>query len=479
MSASTPAGRDPVFNAVDGLVRDGTLDHRQADRVYAVMRVTPGAAEPTTGSAAAPGAGQPSADTLSRWPLIERMAGGLALFGAGVAVAAAMVGTFLASRFEDGFEWQPFVVALGVALALAALTAGVHVLVADHDYARWLIAGPAGLGVLALALTVWVAFTDWDHVSYLVGAVLLLGGAGAYVVIRSGATVAVTVFGGLVLMTAFLGDVQPSDADSLLWFTIPAVLYGAVVAGAGWVLPTRHLSAVLGGVIALSVVFLVLAFAAFARLVVRALAGSLGGGGGDSAPDYSGDAATTLALGIIVCLALLALYALTGHTGYAVLGGVGVVGVLTAGLFAVDLDNTLRWAGGVGVLGVLIAAGAGLFAINRRGRPRRARAAAPPPPPQQPPPAYPQGDPAQTQVTTPYPQQPYQQPYQEPQQPYQQPYQQPQQPQPPYEQPTQPPYEQPTQPPQQPYQPPPPPPQQPYQPPPPPPSQPPPGPPQP
>ena len=376
MSASTPVGRDPVFNAVDGLVRDGTLDHRQADRVYAVMRVTPGAAEPTTTSTAAAGTGQPSAETLSRWPLIERMAGGVALFGAGVAVAAAMVGTFLASRFEDGFEWQPFVVALGVALALAALTAGVHVLVADHDYARWLIAGPAGLGVVALALTVWVAFTDWDHVSYLVGAVLLLGGAGAHVVIRSGATVAVTVLGGLVLMSSFLGDVQPSDADSLLWFTIPAVLYGAAVAGAGWVLPTRHVSAVLGGVIALSVVFLVLAFAAFARLVVRAIAGSLGGGGGDTGPDYSGDAATTLALGVIVCLALLALYALTGYTGYAVLGGVGVVGVLTAGLFAVDLDNTLRWAGGVGVLGVLIAAAAGLFAVNRRGRPRRTRAAA-------------------------------------------------------------------------------------------------------
>ena len=94
--------------------------------------------------------------------------------------------------------------------------------------------------------------TDWDHVSYR-SAPAAAGGAGGYFVIRSGATVAVAVLGGLVLLVV-PGDVPPSDAESLLWFSIPAVLYGAVVAGAGWVLPTRHISAVLGGVVALSVV---------------------------------------------------------------------------------------------------------------------------------------------------------------------------------------------------------------------------------
>ncbi len=476
MSASTPSGHDPVYTAVDGLVRDGTLDHGQADRVYAVMRVTPGAAAPATTS----DAGQASAETVTRWPLIERLAGGLALFGAAVAVAAALVASYLSDRFDDGFEWKPFVVALGVAVALTALTAGVHLLVADRDYSRWLIAGPAGLAVAAFAFTVGIALTDWDHVSYLIGAVLLLGGAGAYVVVRSGATVAVAILGGLVLLAAFLGDVTPDDSESLLWLSIPAVLYGAAVAGAGWILPTRHVSALLGGVIALTGVLLVLAFAAFAGAFARAFAGGFGGdGGGDTGTSYSGDAATTLALGVIVCLALLGLYALTAHPGYAVLGGVGAVGVLTTGLFAVDLDHTLRWAAGVGVLGVLLAAAAGALAVSRRGhpRPRRVRPTAPPPPPPQQQ-QYQQpyaGDPSQTQATAQYPQyqQPPQQPYQQPQQPYQQPQQPYQQPQQPYQQPPPPqPYPQQPPPPTEQQPPPPPPPAEqqpppPYQPPPP------------
>ena len=38
MSDARATSSDPIFTAVDGLVRDGTLDHAQADRVYAAMR---------------------------------------------------------------------------------------------------------------------------------------------------------------------------------------------------------------------------------------------------------------------------------------------------------------------------------------------------------------------------------------------------------------------------------------------------------
>ena len=65
-----------------------------------------------------------------------------------------MVGAYSAARSGTASSGKPFVVALGVDVALAVLTAAVHVLVPDHGYSRWLIAGPGRPGRLALALTV-------------------------------------------------------------------------------------------------------------------------------------------------------------------------------------------------------------------------------------------------------------------------------------------------------------------------------------
>jgi len=98
-------GHDPVFAAVDGLVRDGTLDHTQADRVYAAMRAT-------GTSATAP-------STRGSFP--TRLAASVALVGAGTASGAALLAASLANLFEEGFDWQAFVVVGGVAGALLAL----------------------------------------------------------------------------------------------------------------------------------------------------------------------------------------------------------------------------------------------------------------------------------------------------------------------------------------------------------------------
>ena len=162
------------------------------------------------------------------------------------------------------------------------------------------------------------------------------------------------------LFGLFLSDVTPSDSESLLWISVPAVVYGIGVGAAGWALPTRHISALLGGVVALGGVTFVLGFVAFARLLLRGLLG-VGVGGRDAGPDYSGDAATTLVLGLLVCLALVALYALSGHPGYAVVGSLGAVLVILTGLFALDLEHIVRWAGIVAVAGAAVAWGSALL----------------------------------------------------------------------------------------------------------------------
>lgn len=392
---SDDSGRqDPVFSTVDGLVRDGTLDHRQADRVYAAMHA--GLPPERTGSS--PGrSGRSEADRdVGAWSLAERLTVAAALLGSALALGAAGVGSFLADRFDDGFDVQPFLVALGTATALGAITAAVLVVVKDRDYSRWFVAGPAALAVLALALTSDIAFVDWEGASYLIGAVMVVGGAVVYVLARSGGAVAVVVLGGMILVGQFLSDVAPSGSDSLLWLSVPAVIYGVVVATVGWWLPTRHLTAFLGGVIALGGVLLVLVIGAFARALASAL-GDVDTPGTNAGSEYSGDSATTLVLGLIVCIGLLALYALAGHSRYAALGTGGTAAIMLTGLFALDLDHTLRWAGGIAVLGAAIAAGAALLPLSRHRRPRdRGQQAGPSQP-------GPSGYDTQTIPATPYP----------------------------------------------------------------------------
>ena len=362
--SATSAQHDPVFTAVDGLVREGTLDHAQADRVYLALRsVLPGGGIAGTTEPA------PAGQEIARWPLVERLATAAALLGSALALGATLVAAYLSDRFDDGFDGKSFLVALGTTLTLAVVTTAVLVLVTDRGYARWFVAGPVGLGILVLGITVWIAFTDWDEVGYAVAAVLLLGGGGGYVAVRSAAAVAVSVLGGLILFGQVLGDVAPSDTDSLLWISVPAVIYGVVVAVAGWQLPTRHVSAMLGGVVALGGVILLLGVAAFAALIASTVFGD-GSGRSGSGSEYSGDAATTMTVGILVCLGLLTLYALSGQVEYAVLGSLGGATVIGIGIFALDVDHALRWAGGVAVIGAAVAAGSALVPLSRYGRPR-------------------------------------------------------------------------------------------------------------
>ena len=370
MSDARATSSDPIFTTVDALVRDGTLDHAQADRVYAAMR----SGLPRATTAAPPDAGAPAGGVrdIAAWSLPDRLAAAGALLGSGLALGGVLVSAYVAEGPDGDFPVKAFLVALGATVALAILTAAVHVVIPDRSYSRWFVAGPAGLGALALGFTIGIALSDWDQAGYAIGAVMLLGGAAGYVVVRSGAGVAVAVLGGLILFASLVSDLVPSDSDSLLWISVPAVLYGVGVAAAGWVLPTRHISAVLGGVVALGGVTLVLGIAAFARLIIR---GILGVGGVDSGPDYTGDVATTLVLGVLVCLGLAGLYGLSGHPGYAVVSSLGAVVVILAGLFALDLEHTFRWAAIVAVAGAAGAWGCALLPLSRYRHPRPPRPA--------------------------------------------------------------------------------------------------------
>ncbi len=334
-------GHDPVFAAVDGLVRDGTLDHTQADRVYAAMRAT-------DTSATAP-------STRGSFP--TRLAASVALVGAGTSSGAALLAASLANLFEEGFDWQAFVVVGGVAGALLALTAASELVVHDRSGGRWFTAGPAGLAALALGLVAAVALLGEEAVDYVSGGVVMLAGTGLYAWLRTAPALAAAVVGGLVVVSAILDDTVAPDLgdEGVLGVGVGLVAYGVAVGGLGWLLPTRHVSAILGGLICLFGVLVVLVTGATAIVFA---------GFGGAGRDLTGDSATGLALGVLVCLGLLTLHVLTASWGYALLGTGGLVLVLPTGLYALDLEHTLRWSAGVGVIGVAIAAASGVLAAR-------------------------------------------------------------------------------------------------------------------
>lgn len=349
---------DPVFRAVDGLVREGTLDHGQADRVYAVMLRLPVAREPTAARRAEDGAPAAAAGRL-----VERAVAAVALLGSAVVLGSSLLAGIVAAQYEEGFDWEPFLVVSGVAVTLAALVAGVSVLARDPAHGRWVTAGPAALAAVALGLVVVVGLLEEDAVDYVTGGVILLSGAGLYALLRTSPPLLAAVLGGLVVVISVIDDASSDAAGdgNGLGIAIGLFLYGLVVAGAGWLLPTRHVTAPVGGALAVagSVV------AAYVSLVVGALSGL----GGEPVSDTTGDVATALALGLLACLGLFALHALTGLARYGVTATLGTVSVLSVCIPALELDNTLRWTAGVAVLGAALALGAGWIAI--RGIPFR------------------------------------------------------------------------------------------------------------
>jgi len=283
------------------------------------------------------------------------------MLGAGLATAAALVGATLFPRPGDDFNQPAFLVVTGLTLALVVLTVGSELVLGGRDRTRAVPGTFAALAAVHLGVVVALLLGDSGATGYVTGAVA--------------PPVAAVVLGGLVFVGELLDDTAGGGADSTsnLGVGVGLVVYGVAVAAAGWRLPSRHVSAMLGGAVAL--------LGAEAVIVGGLLLQAFGGGSllapdSTAAPgdpfggvaDPTGDVAVAMVLGLLVCAGLLGLHAYTRFPGYAVLGVVGTVLVAWSGLFGLYVDSVLRWGAGIGVAGVLLAAGA-LLALGggRRG----------------------------------------------------------------------------------------------------------------
>ncbi len=98
---------DPVFDALDPQVRNGTISPARADRVYGAV---------TSGRDAPGRPSEPDAASASGWQP-QRLLAGAVVFGAALVMAAFLIASSLAE--DKGFGWKTFVVMAGVVAVFA------------------------------------------------------------------------------------------------------------------------------------------------------------------------------------------------------------------------------------------------------------------------------------------------------------------------------------------------------------------------
>ncbi|MBA3308488.1 MAG: hypothetical protein H0U28_00290 [Nocardioidaceae bacterium] len=366
---------DPVFDALDPLVRNGRISPAQADDVYRALM----SAEGSSGRASKP-AGSPSAG----WQLPTLLVG-VVVFGASLVMAGFLTASPLAEN--KGLVWKTFIVMFGVTAVFAVGAVGVELLLKDGPHARWVAARRvtgllASLALTALALLI---TTTWDAeaLPYLAGVLLLIGGVAGYWILEQQVLTLAAVLGGLIILGQVLSDSLESadnDTGAFLTFGMAMLGYGIAVALVGWRFHCRHLTAMLGGGLAL--------FGMYAVVLANGFFFALGGlgarasGDGFTIDDVRTDIRIAMFMGLLIALALAAAYAYTSFVGFAVLSFFGAV-FLPALTIAVTPQgqHPLRWAVAFAAIGSLVVFGAiGYQLLRGPGQQERIAGPTAPPP---------------------------------------------------------------------------------------------------
>lgn len=386
---TTPHTADPLSQSLESLVRQGTLSPIQASELYsaAEARTPVGPIEPPPPSAG--------------WPLYDRVRAGATALGGALALATVL----LCADLSGGeFKGRAFSVMALITIGLAVGAAAWYVLLAAVPHSRWTASVLGAFAIKSLGFTLIAPWADKDAVVYLVGLGMVALSAAGYWYLRGGAFAFSAFLGGFIVANQFANNII-GDNDGPLLYGVVMMLFGILIAAAGWRYECRNITGLLGGAVALFGFFVVTYVGAFAAVVVQGVnqvTSSLGDGGParvTGIADMNNDLRVSFILTLLICVALTALYAYTHNVGYLILAAVGATQILSVAVLALAREHPLRWgtvllAG----LGGLIALAALIDQARRSGyrRPTRPGSPAPvgpplagPPPPAGPPPAAP------------------------------------------------------------------------------------------
>jgi hypothetical protein len=353
---NTPGGPDRLYASLNPLVMDGTLTPQQADRVYSAVGRDQ--------------AGVPGGTTVAEagWDRPR-------LFAALTVLAAGLIGTaYLVAAMVDeekGAGAKSTILLLGTAIFVGAAAAVWYFLLKEHAWSTWVSGTLGAIALAGLTFSILVLGSDDGWLFYLTGLLMLAGGVAGFWFLKGQLYTVVAVVGGILLLGQFFSDIidGPDEGDALT-IGIGFLLYGLVVAGAGWMFSCRRLLAMIGLFIGGFAMFVVMIVNSFA-LVLSAFAETSGGSDpfaqGASVDSVRSDIRVALLLGLLVVAAAALVHAYDGFVGFAVLAFAGALILPVVGMTAWHTEHPIRWSAAFAVVGGLgIAALIGLQFDRRR-----------------------------------------------------------------------------------------------------------------
>lgn len=358
---TTPSGEDPIIHALDELVRAGQIPPERARAAYDGSL---GHAPPPAGQTTAQ-EGEP--DRQLRFETIA-IAVGVGLVGATIGIASGF------SRQESDLDWSNFALGVIGSVGLLAVAAVALLLVKDDQRKANLAALPGAVGAIGIGTMLGVLLDDNPATGYVAGAVTAALAAGGYLVVRRGAFVIAAILGLLVLFISLVGDIvdlTDTEGDSTALALSAAILvFTIAITAGGWFLPTRHLSGVFVGSLAVAAYITLMIVITVIAAFQRAFSGLSLDGASDPRPDpdrYNDDIYLTLLFAAILVAGWAVCTVLSDHVGYRVLMLLMVSTVVPLAVAALAVDHPSYWSLGAGVVGAVVLGLAGLRALGVLG----------------------------------------------------------------------------------------------------------------
>lgn len=336
---------------------DESRQHPVVPPAPATLAVPPTAVTPPGGLASRFGGHDPERVVV---------AAGVALLSAAVALS-----TFY-TRDRGDIDWSNYTMGLLATLALLGISGAAWVLARDRDASTDLVAWPGAFGAVSVGLMLAIALDENHATAYVAGLAVVALSVGGYLLVRRDAFVTTAIGGLLVVYLRLCDDLFDfGDGGDNVAISLSAALFvfTVLVTVAGWWLPSRALSGVLVGVIAVVGNAGILAALGVVASFQAAFSGFPGG-----APvrakrfdQYDNDVWFILVFALLLIAGWGVAAYLSGHVGFRLLIVAMSVSVVPLATVVLAIQHPTWWEVVVGAIGGLLLVGAGL-SVHRRAQ---------------------------------------------------------------------------------------------------------------
>lgn len=288
---------------------------------------------------------------------------------AGVALLAtvAVLSAFY-SRAHHHLDWSNYAMGLLATLGLLGVAAVGWLLARERDGSSDLVAWPGAFGAVAVGLMLVVALDDNAATAYVAGLAVVGLSVGGYLLVRRDAFVT-TAIGGLFVVYLQLCDdlFDFSDGGDNVATALSAALlvFTVLVTVAGWWLPSRVLSGVLVGILAVAGNAAILTALGVVATFQVALDFHSGPEPAKRFDEYDNDVWFILVFALLLVIGWAVAAYLTGHVGFRLLIVAMSVSVVPVSTVVLAVQHPTWWEVVIGALGGLLLVAVSLSALGR------------------------------------------------------------------------------------------------------------------